>query len=943
MRSTTARFDGTGATTLSAAVPSLRSSEFILDSLPRPRLGELFEQIPAFIVWMRGPDHVIEGANQAARRLMGFRDVIGLPMREAVPELMPQGLVNVLDGVLRTGEPCEARGVRLMLPGIPGSAPDERHLNFVYRALVEPDGTRSGVLCHGTDVTAEAHATTALRESEAHHRQVLDSLPVVVYRAEPTPPHETIYVNRAVESLGFTYEEWLARPDMWESRLHPDDRVRVRREAREALENATPMDSRYRLIARDGSVRWFHDRGEFVPDRDGMRCVWQGIMLDITALKESEERQKLIFEEAGIGMAVCYLNGQIEHANGALCELLGYTADELRRMRYHDVTFPEDLNPDARETRRLLDGEIKRFSCERRYVRRDGAVVWGMLTVALLRDASGAPMRRIAQVQDITERRRAERALGEAQAALRESEERYRHIVANAPGMVYQYVFPPAGAGYYSFVSEGARTMFGVAPEDALRNPHVLLDLLHPEERAEFSRMARQAAAELGSFRWEGRIVLGSGEVRWVQIVARDQGKADGTVLSDGLIIDVNERRLAEQRLRESEEQLRHTQKMEAVGRLAGGVAHDFNNLITIIRASAGILLEDTAAADPRRVDVQHITTAADRAAELTRQLLSFSRRQPPHMQQLDLNEILANLQPMLARVIGEHIVVSVRLHDRPVIVSADVGQLEQVLMNLAINARDAMPAGGRLGMEVAVTSLSTEQARTLPTHDSSAAEGRYARLAVWDNGSGMTREVCARAFEPFYTTKEAGRGTGLGLATVYGAVKQWSGFVRLEAAPDEGTKIELYLPLMADEARAPESGMARSGDLSGSETVLLVEDEAGLRTLAQRILERQGYKVIAAASGVDALAAAARHPGPIELLLADMVMPGLDGRSVAEQLRRERGETAVLFMSGYADEDVPVRGGVPAGAPYIRKPFAPAELLRVVRETLDAQRRATG
>ena len=917
---------------------SPRFAEYSLDSLPRQRLGELFEQVPAFIVWMRGPNHVIEGANQAARRLVGFRDIIGQPLAEAIPEITQQGLVAVVDRVLQTGEPFEARGLRLSLPAMPGSTADDRYLNLVYRALIEPDGTRSGVLCHGADVTAEVQATVALRESESHHRQVLDSLPVVVYRAEPTPPYETIYVNRAVESLGFTYEEWLSRPDMWDSRLHPDDRVRVRRETREALERATSMDSRYRLIARDGSVRWFHDRGEFVPDRDGVRCVWQGIMLDITALRESEERQRLIFEEAGIGMAVCYLNGQIEHANAALCELLGYSADDLKRLRYHDVTFPEDLPADAEATKRLFDGEIRRFSGERRYVRRDGTLVWGMLTVTLLRDAGGTPMRRIAQVQDITERRRTELALSQAQSALRESEERYRQIVANAPGMVYQFVFPPIGEGYYSFVSEGARSMFGVAPEDALENAGLLLDLIHPEERAEFSRLARQAAVDLGSFRWEGRILLGTGEERYVQIVARDQRKPDGTVVSDGLIIDVTERRLGEQRLRESEEQLRHAQKMEAVGRLAGGVAHDFNNLITIIRASAGFLLEDTAESDPRRDDVQQITTAADRAAALTRQLLSFSRRQPLHTRQLDLNEIVANLRPMLARVIGEHIVVSVRLHERPVAISADVGQLEQVLMNLAINARDAMTGGGRLDIEVGVVSLDTDEARTLPSHDSSAAPGRYARLVVRDDGAGMTRDVRSRAFEPFFTTKEAGRGTGLGLAMAYGAVKQWGGFVRLESAPGEGTAVEIYLPVLPELVRSPDVVPVGASELSGSEIIMLVEDEAGLRTLAQRILERQGYTVLPAGGGIEALQAAELHDGHIDLLLTDMVMPGLDGRATADRIRAARPATAVLFMSGYADEDVQLRGTLEAGTPYIQKPFAPAELLRVVRETLDVR-----
>jgi PAS domain S-box-containing protein len=634
------------------------STDIWLDALPRERLGELLEQLPAFIFWMRGPDHAIEGANRAALKLVGFRDVIGQRIADVVPEMKKLGLIEVLDSVLATGEPYEARGVRFLLPIALGGPSEERHLDFSYRALVEPDGTRSGVLCHGMDVTAHALASAALRASESHHRMVLDSLPVVVYRAEPRPPYETIYVNRAVESLGFTLEEWLSRPDMWESRLHPDDRVRVRRETREAFERAESMDTRYRMLARDGSVRWFHDRGEFVPEPDSMRCVWQGIMLDITALQESEERERLIFEEAGIGMAVCHLDGRIERANAALCEFLGYSAEQLESMCYRDVTHPDDLVFDARESERLMAGEIRSFSCERRYLRKEGAEMWGRLTVALLRDASGTPVRRIAQVEDITERRR------------------------------------------------------------------------------------------------------------------------------------------VEHRLRESEEQLRHTQKMEAVGRLAGGVAHDFNNLITIIRASAGFLLEDTSAADPRRGDVHEIAAAADRAAALTRQLLTFSRPQALRRQPLDVNEIVANLQPMLARVIGEHITVSMTLHDEPAIVLGDVGQLEQVLVNLAINARDAMPDGGRLGIDVAVASLNTDAARDHATHGATASPGRYVRLSVWDNGVGMTRDVCVRAFEPFFTTKDPARGTGLGLATVYGIVQQAGGHVRVDSCVGEGTVFELYFPL---------------------------------------------------------------------------------------------------------------------------------------------------
>jgi signal transduction histidine kinase/ActR/RegA family two-component response regulator len=480
--------------------------------------------------------------------------------------------------------------------------------------------------------------------------------------------------------------------------------------------------------------------------------------------------------------------------------------------------------------------------------------------------------------------------------------------------------------------------MFGVAPEDAVRDARALIDLIHPDDYPGFSELARVAMAEAGIFRWEGRVRPASGDVRYVQIVAQPQRKPDGTVLSDGLIVDITEQRRAQERLRESEEQLRHTQKMEAVGRLAGGVAHDFNNLITIIRASAGFLLEDTGASDPRRDDEREIAVAADRAAALTRQLLSFSRRQPLAERLLDVNEIVANLRPMLSRLIGEHIAVSMRLHERRAWVRADLGQLEQVLVNLAINARDAMPDGGRLAIETAVVAVDDPSAAGHASHGFVASAGTYVRLAVCDDGVGMTPEIRARIFEPFFTTKGPGKGTGLGLATVYGVVKQAEGHVCVHSAPGEGTAFELFLPL-ADEAPAPAAASAEPATtVEGSETILLVEDEAGLRALARRILERHGYAVLACADGREALAAASAHPASIDVVLTDVVMPGMSGRAMAECFRAERPDTPVVYMSGYTDNDALLDGTREARASFIQKPFAPAELLRVVREALDAR-----
>jgi CheY-like chemotaxis protein len=305
--------------------------------------------------------------------------------------------------------------------------------------------------------------------------------------------------------------------------------------------------------------------------------------------------------------------------------------------------------------------------------------------------------------------------------------------------------------------------------------------------------------------------------------------------------------------------------------------------------------------------------------------------------QALDVNEIVANLRPMLARVIGEHIAVSVTLHDRPANVIGDVGQLEQVLVNLAINARDAMPDGGRLGIEVSVVSLDSDAASGHASFGEAATPGRYVRLSVWDNGAGMTREVCAHAFEPFFTTKDAGRGTGLGLATVYGVVKRSGGHVHVESALGEGTVFELYFPLHEAVLPAPAVRVDAPTSVDGTEVILLVEDEAGLRALARRILERQGYTVLACANGRAALNAIAAQEGPLHLVLTDIVMPEMNGQAMARQLRATRPEVAVVYMSGYTEDDALLRGTLEPGARYIQKPFAPAELLRVVRETLDA------
>ena len=387
------------------------------------------------------------------------------------------------------------------------------------------------------------------------------------------------------------------------------------------------------------------------------------------------------------------------------------------------------------------------------------------------------------------------------------------------------------------------------------------------------------------------------------------------------------------------EEQLRQAQKMEAVGRLAGGVAHDFNNILTAMAGYASLLLDELPRGDPQRDDVDEIRKAVDRATALTRQLLAFSRQQVLELKVLDLNAVVANLESMLRRLIGEDVELVTRLDSRLGAVKADAGQLEQVLMNLVVNARDAMPDGGKLSIETATADWNGADAQQpVP-----ALPGRYAMLAVSDTGAGMDAETKAHLFEPFFTTKEKGKGTGLGLATVYGIVKQFEGYIWVYSEPGQGAAFKIYLPCVDEPTEPVASPTVRPESLRGTETVLVVEDEPAVRALVLKVLQRHGYTVLEVTNPEGAVACAANHEGPIHLLLTDVVMPGMGGREVAARVCALRPDLKVLFMSGYTDDAVVRHGRLEPGAAFLQKPFTPQVLAAKVRELLDAAPRRRG
>jgi len=477
--------------------------------------------------------------------------------------------------------------------------------------------------------------------------------------------------------------------------------------------------------------------------------------------------------------------------------------------------------------------------------------------------------------------------------------------------------------------NRGAEKMFGYAAHEVLGKP---LDVLLPSRLTDAHRSHIRdfgAAPESGRRMGERSDVSGRRKdgTEFPAEASISKLVQKGETVFTAIVRDVTERQKLEQ-------QFRQAQKMEAVGRLAGGIAHDFNNLLTVITSYAEILLEDLTSQDPRRADMDEIRKAAVSAAGLTRQLLAFSRQQVLEPRVLNVNAVLASAEKLLQRLLGEDIELVAALTPEIGAVKADPGQLEQVIVNLAVNARDAMPDGGKLTIETANADMDEAYARVHPP----AKPGQYVVLAVSDTGVGMDEQTQRRIFEPFFTTKEVGKGTGLGLATVYGIVKQSGGFIWVYSEPGQGTTFKIYVPRVDEPVEAVAPPAAPRESLRGAETVLLVEDAAAVRAVTRQVLDRLGYTVLEAPNGKVALHLATKHHGPIHLLLTDVVMPELGGRQLAEQLTALRPELRVLYASGYTDDAVVRHGVLKPGSAYLQKPFTPEVLARKVREVLDSR-----
>ena len=520
-------------------------------------------------------------------------------------------------------------------------------------------------------------------------------------------------------------------------------------------------------------------------------------------------------------------------------------------------------------------------------------------------------------------------SIAERTAALHASEERYRTIVARAEGIF----LADASTGRLLECNAAFLSLLGYTTEDV---DGLTLDDIDAGGHDEVERLTRELLDQDAPLTVERRYRRRDESVIQVTLTLSSLVSGRGHTLC-GAVRDVTEHRQTEKALRRTEEQLRQAHKMEAVGQLAGGIAHDFNNLLTAILGYAEMIAEALGPGHPQRREAEQIARAGRTAASLTRQLLAFSRRQVLQPAVLDLNGVVSNVDKMLRRLIGEHIDLNIKLAPGLPRIRVDAGQLEQVLLNLAVNARDAMRDGGRLTIETSRIDLTSANEYDLPP-------GRCVMLSVKDTGCGMTAAVKAHLFEPFFTTKAPGKGTGLGLSTVYGIVTQSGGAIAVDTAPNKGTTFVVVFPeAPVSEETATAAGAGPRVAVRRSETVLLVEDEEQVRALASLALQRAGFKVIEAHHPEEALEAAARHQGPIHLILTDVVMPGMNGRVMVERLVTRHPDARILFMSGYSDDALAPMGVAPADVAFLNKPFTPKELAERVRAVLDAAHGPSG
>ncbi|MCS6865621.1 MAG: PAS domain S-box protein [Gemmataceae bacterium] len=769
-----------------------------------------------------------------------------------------------------------------------------------------------GLIGIARDITEHKQAERECQTRQKRYEQLVATVDGIVWEADAQTFQFTFVSQQAERLLGYPVEQWLHEPDFWVNHLHPEDRQAAIEFCTAATQACQNHDFEYRMVAQDGRVVWLRDIVTLVVE-NGKPVTLRGIMVDVTqhkkaeeALRLSEARYRDLIEMSPEGIGILH-DGKFAYLNRSAAQLLGLEPHQLLGRSLGEFLHPDDREVSQQRQQIVLREHRPVPLRQFRLRHADGS--WRIV------ESCAGPCRFEGQpavqliARDVTERIRSEQALREREEQLRIFVE---HSWAPIAMLDRQMRYIHISRRWLTDYKLGERNIIGLCHYDVF--PEI------PERWKEIHRRCLAGAVERCD---EDRFERADGSVQYLRWEIQPWRGADGEV--KGIVI-FTEDITARKRL---ETQLQHSQKMEAVGRLAGGIAHDFNNLLTVINGYSDLVLRDMAPTDPHREAIVQIHNAGARAARLTQQLLAYSRKAIVEPKVLNLNELIGDSVRLLGRLIGEDIVVTTTLAPTLDPVKVDRGQIEQVLLNLMVNARDAMPTGGRITIETRNVVFTADN---LPD-DPDVRPGRYVQLTVADTGIGMTEEVKAKIFEPFFTTKGPGKGTGLGLAVVHGAVKLNGGHISVTSTLGVGTTFTIWFP--AAEHLPPPSSLIHKKS-RGNETILLVEDEDAVRTIAQIGLENQGYKVVTAHDAHDALHKLEELRQPIDLLITDVVMPELGGRELAETLRAQRPNLRVLYISGYNDDMVLRHGLAEAVANFLQKPFTPASLAQKVREILD-------
>ena len=706
-----------------------------------------------------------------------------------------------------------------------------------------------------------------------------------------------------------------------ESLVHPDDHQRLLNIAQNSSRTDPRFEIEFRMFDADGEIRWMMYLGTVEYDTAGSPVRLIGTIQDITKRREIElqSRQfevnlRALVEASTLFTWQANVHGESDELFAWLQDLSGRPITSIEEVL--EIIHPEDVDA-ARQAWELSVATRTVFTSVCRFLSKDRGYRYLAIRGVQLFDDKGNFQQWIGTFNDITDRKSAEEALRKNEAQLQ--------LVADSVPVVIAYLDKESR---FLFANKACLNWFGLADKEIVGR-HVA-DIvgrdIYKELLSEIESVLKGAEVRLERAALIDR-------TRYVQLTYKPDLDSLGNTLGYFLfIIDLTESRQAEERLRKSQEQLRQAQKLESIGRLAGGIAHDFNNMLTAINGYSELALSQLSDGDPLKRNIEEIKKAGERSANLTRQLLAFSRQQLINVSLINLNQAIIDSTVMIQRVIGEDIQIETDLYERLWTLKGDKNLLTQILLNLVVNARDAMPRGG-------IITISTQN--VILDDDSmmlrfGADVGPFVKLSVSDTGIGMDDETKKQIFEPFFTTKETGKGTGLGLSMVYGIVKQLDGYVWVESEPNGGTTFDLYFPRAEDTDEVTSVEIHNTNPKHGTETVLLVEDEDIVRELSSEVLRSCGYKVIEASSGKEALRSYKEFGKEISLLMTDVVMPGMNGEELAKQLLSIQPELKILYTSGYIDNPIALSDGLKHGAAFIQKPFTNIELARKIRAILD-------